>query len=148
MRRSFQFHVWLVALVAGLAVIISSAALADSGTIRLTIVKAGWIIGGTGGSGTLVFKGKTYSLGVGGVSIGFTFGGSKATLSGRVSHIRRASDVEGVYGAAGAGGALGRAGAGTIVLSNEKGAVLELQGHQEGLMVNADFSGLAISLKR
>jgi hypothetical protein len=34
------------------------------------------------------------------------------------------------------------------VLTNEKGAVLTMQGRQAGLMVNADLSGLAISLRR
>ena len=71
---------------------------------------------------------------------------AQATLSGRVSNIRRPSDVAGVYGAAGAGVAV-RSGTSAIVLTNEKGAVLELQGRQTGLMVNADLSGLAISLK-
>jgi hypothetical protein len=33
------------------------------------------------------------------------------------------------------------------VLTNQKGAVLELSGHQVGLMANADLSGLAITLK-
>jgi hypothetical protein len=33
------------------------------------------------------------------------------------------------------------------VLTNEKGAVLELSGRQLGLMANADFSGLGISLR-
>ncbi len=146
MRNSPGLRAWLIAVIAGLAVNISSTALADSGTIRLSIVKAGWIIGGSGGSGTLVFKGRSYPLAIGGLSVGFTFGGARATLSGTVSRINRASDVEGVYGAAGAGGAIGR-GAGAIVLTNEKGAVLELQGRQTGLMVNADFSGLVISLK-
>jgi hypothetical protein len=146
MPRSNRIRAALVSLLAGLALCLTSSAYADVGTIRLTIVKAGWIIGGSGGSGTLTFHGRHYGLGVGGVSVGFTFGGAKATLSGRVSHIRRASDVEGVYGAAGAGGAIGR-GAGTIVLTNDKGAVLELQGRQVGLMVNADFSGLVLSLK-
>jgi hypothetical protein len=147
MRRSPRFRAWLIALIAGLTVSLSSAALADSGTICLTVIKGGWIIGASGGSGTLVFKGRRYALGVGGLSVGFTFGGAKATLSGRVSNIRRPSDVEGVYGAAGAGGALGRGGAGVIVLTNDKGAMLELQGRQVGLMVSADFSGLVISLK-
>ena len=146
MLRSPRFRAWLMAVMAALAVGIASPALADNGTIRLTIYKAGWIIGGTGGEGTLTFKGKRYALGIGGLSIGFTFGGSKAVLSGTVSHIRRPSDVAGVYGAAGAGAALGR-GAGTIVLTNEKGAVLELEGRTVGLMVAADFSGLALSLK-
>jgi hypothetical protein len=34
-----------------------------------------------------------------------------------------------------------------IVLTNQKGAVLELSGQQVGLMANADLSGLAITLK-
>jgi len=146
MPRSPRVHAFLVAVIAALATHLSSAAFADSGTIRLTVYKGGWILGGAGGSGTLNFNGRRYGLDIGGMSVGFTFGGAKATLSGTVSHIRRASDVEGVYGAAGAGGAIGR-GASTIVLRNEKGAVLELSGRQTGLMVNADFSGLAISLK-
>ena len=74
------------------------------------------------------------------------FGGSKTVLRGRVSHINRPSDVAGIYGAAGAGLAVG-GGARAIVLSNQKGAVLELSGSQIGLMANADLSGLAISLK-
>jgi len=146
MLHSSRFRAWLMAALAALTLGIASPALADSGTIRLTILKAGWIIGGTGGSGTLTFHGRRYALDVGGLSVGFTFGGSKAVLSGTVSHIRRASDVEGVYGTVGAGGAIGH-GAGAIVLQNEKGAVLELSGSQKGLMVNADFGGMAISLK-
>ena len=69
------------------------------------------------------------------------FGGSKTVLRGRVSHIRRPSDVAGIYGAGGAGAALG-AGVRAIVLTNEKGAVLTLSGRQVGLMANADLSGL------
>ena len=38
-------------------------------------------------------------------------------------------------------------GARAIVLTNQKGAVLNLSGHQVGLMANADLSGLAITLK-
>ena len=38
-------------------------------------------------------------------------------------------------------------GAQAIVLTNQKGAVLELSGYQTGLMANADLSGLAISLR-
>ena len=146
MRHIYGFRAWLIAVIAALTLGVSSEAFAGSGTIHLNVVKGGWIIGGSGGSGTLYFQGRRYALGIGGVSIGLTFGGAKATLSGHVSNIHRASDVEGVYGAAGAGGAVGY-GAGAIVLTNDKGAVLELHGHQVGLMVNADFSGLVISLR-
>ena len=134
----------LVALVAFAAS--SSAGYADSGHVTLTIYKAGWIIGGSGGSGTLNFHGRTYALSTGGLDYGLVFGGSKTVLRGRVSNISRPSDVAGVYGAAGAGLAIGT-GARAIVLTNQKGAVLELSGRQVGLIANADLSGLAITLK-
>lgn len=124
----------------------SSASYADGGYVRLTIYKAGFIIGGSGGSGTLDFHGQTYGLSAGGIDYGILFGGSKTILRGRVSHISRPSDVAGVYAAAGAGIAVG-AGARAIVLTNQKGAVLELSGQQVGLLANADLSGLAITLK-
>ena len=134
----------LIALVALAG--LSSASFADSGTVRLTVYKAGWIIGGSGGSGTLYFRGRTYPLSTGGLDYGLVFGGSKTVLHGRVRNIRRPSDVAGVYGAAGAGLAVGR-GARAIVLTNQKGAVLELSGRQVGLLANADLSGLAITLE-
>ena len=134
----------LVALVA--FAISSSASYADSGYVTLTIYKAGWIIGGSGGSGTLDFHGRAYALSTGGLDYGLVFGGSKTVLRGRVTNISRPSDVAGVYGAAGAGLAVGT-GARAIVLTNQKGAVLELSGRQVGLIANLDLSGLAITLK-
>ena len=124
---------------------LSTASLADGGTITLTIYKAGWIIGGSGGC-VLMFHGRAYPLSTGGLDYGLVFGGSKTVLRGRVSNIVQPSDVAGVYGAAGAGLAVGR-GARAIVLTNQKGAVLELSGQQVGLMANADLSGLAITLR-
>jgi hypothetical protein len=134
----------LVALVALAA--LSTASRADSGWVTLTNYKAGWIIGGSGGSGVLDFHGRRYPLSTGGIDYGLVFGGSKTVLRGRVSNIWRPSDVAGVYGAAGAGLAVGR-GARAIVLTNQKGAVLELSGRQVGLLANVDLSGLAITLK-
>lgn len=134
----------LIALLA--AVSLPAVSLADSGSVTLTIYKAGWIIGGSGGSGTLHFHGRRYPLSVGGLDYGLVFGGSKTVLRGKVRNIRRPSDVAGVYGAAGAGIAVGT-GARAIVLTNQKGAVLELTGRQTGLLLNADLSGLAITLQ-
>ena len=123
-----------------------SSAYADEGFVTLTIYKAGWIIGGSGGGGVLNFHGRAYPLSTGGLDYGLVFGGSKTVLRGRVSNIWRPSDVAGVYAAAGAGIAVG-GGARAIVLTNQKGAVLELSGRQVGLMANVDLSGLAITLK-
>jgi len=144
MRISSATRTVLFALFA--VVGLCPASHADSGTVTLTIYKAGWIIGGSGGSGTLHFQGRRYALSTGGLDYGLVFGGSKTVLHGRVSNIYRPSDVAGVYGAAGAGLAVGT-GARGIVLTNQKGAVLQLTGRQVGLLANVDLSGLAITLK-
>jgi hypothetical protein len=144
MRISSTIRGALIALVAFVGS--SPHASADTGTVTLIIYKAGWFIGGSGGSGTLSFQGRHYALSTGGLDYGLVFGGSKTVLHGRVSNIVRPSDVAGVYGAAGAGLAVGT-GARAIVLTNQKGAVLELTGRQVGLLANADLSGLAITLR-
>jgi hypothetical protein len=144
MTLSSYIRIALVVLMALIGA--SSIAQADSGSVQLTIYKAGWVIGGSGGGGVLNFQGRRYGLSAGGIDYGLVFGGSKTVLRGRVSNINRPSDIAGVYGAAGAGLAVG-GGARAIVLTNQKGAVLELSGQQTGLMANLDLSGLAISLK-
>ena len=146
MKMPSAIRAALVALAAFAGAALPSIALADDGTVSLVIYKAGWIIGGSGGSGVLNFRGRRYPLSTGGLDYGLVFGGSKTVLHGRVSNIYRPSDVAGVYGAAGAGLAVG-GGARAIVLTNQKGAVLELSGRQVGLMANVDLSGLAITLK-
>ena len=145
MKISSAIRIALLALTA-FAATASSGARADEGFVQLTIYKAGWVIGGSGGGGSLTFRGRTYPLSAGGLDYGLVFGGSKTVLRGRVSNIFRPSDVAGVYGAAGAGLAIGR-GARAIVLTNQKGAVLELSGRQTGLMANVDLSGLAITMR-
>jgi hypothetical protein len=143
---------WSAAIRATLIVLtvtgtgLATGAYADSGSIRFNVIKAGFVIGGSAGGGTLVFHGRRYPLSIGGVSYGFTFGGSATDFIGTVSNIRRPSDVNGVYGAAGAGVAVSR-GAGGIVLTNQNGTVLSLSGRQAGLIVAADLNGLVISLR-
>src|SRR6202012_3536666 len=133
MKISSVLRSALAAATALAGVLASSASHADSGTVTLTIYKAGWIIGGSGGGGWLHFHGRNYPLSAGGLDYGLVFGGSKTVLRGRVSHIFPPSDIGG--------------GARAIVLSNQKGAVLELSGRQVGLMANVDLSGLAITMK-
>lgn len=124
-----------------------SSARADSGTVRISFIKAGWVIGGTIGEGTLNFRGRVYRLRIGGLSYGLTFGGSKTDLRGRVSNIFHPRDVEGVYGAGAAGAAVIR-GPQAVILTNQRGAVMELTGSQTGLIVNLDLNGMAVSLRR
>jgi hypothetical protein len=125
---------------------VSSAAHADSGVIRITLYKAGWFIGGSGGSGTLTYHGRVYPLSIGGLSAGLVFGASETHFFGTVHNIHSPSDVAGVYGAA-SGGVAVAVGAGGIVLTNDKGATLQLAGREVGLIANLDLNGMGISLR-
>ncbi len=146
MRISKPFGAGLVGLIAIVGASISSSAYADTGFIRFSVLKAGWFLGGSGGTGVLTFHGRRYPVSIGGLSAGLVFGASETHFVGTVSNIFRPSDVAGVYGAAGAGAAL-VVGAGAIVLENGKGAVLSLNGRQVGLIANLDLSGMALSLR-
>ena len=144
MRLATLIGAGLIALMATAG--ISTSASAASGTIRFTVFKAGFIFGGSGGSGVLRFRGRNYPISIGGISYGFTFGASETRFRGRVTNIRRPSDVAGVYGQAGAGAAVVK-GVQAVVLTNQSGAVLTLTGEQTGVIVSADLSGLALTLK-
>jgi hypothetical protein len=146
MRISQLIRAGLIALVAIAGASVSTAAFADGGSISFRVLKAGFVIGGSGGSGTLTFHGRRYPLSIGGLSYGFTFGVSETSFHGTVSNIRRASDVAGVYAAGNVGAAVGR-GAQAIVLTNQNGAVLTLSGRSAGLIVSADLNGMALSLR-
>jgi hypothetical protein len=146
MRTLSAFRASLIGVLALAGAAFTSAASADEGGISFSVVKAGFIIGGSAGSGTLTFHGRRYPLGIGGLSYGFTFGASETRFHGTVSNITRPSDVTGVYAAGNVGAAVGR-GAQAIVLGNEKGAVLTLSGSSVGAIVSADLNGLVITVR-
>jgi len=135
-------------ILAAAAMLFASLALAaPDGTIDLTLVKAGLIVGGSGGSGTLKFKGKQYPVEIGGVSLGATIGVSKAELIGEVYNLKQPSDIEGTYSAVQASVAV--AGGGKVAeLKNSKGVVLKVSGKQVGLELALDLSGMSVSLKK
>jgi len=135
-------------IVAAAAMLFASlATAAPDGTIDLTLYKAGFIVGGSGGSGTLNFKGKQYPVEIGGVSLGATIGASKAELIGEVYNLKNPSDIEGAYSAVQAGVAV--VGGGKVAeLKNSKGVVLKVKGKQVGLELALDLSGMGVSLKK
>jgi hypothetical protein len=146
MRTSFALRARLVAVLALAGAAFVASAQADEGSISFSVIKAGLVIGGSAGSGTLVFHGQRYALGIGGISYGLTFGASETRFRGTVSNIHSPADVSGVYAAGNVGAAVGR-GAQAIVLTNAHGAVLTLSGSSVGAIVSADLNGLAITVK-
>lgn len=141
---------WMARLAAtcaaGAMLAFAPAAFAQD-SIELEIYKAGFWIGGSGGSGTLKHAGKSYPLSIGGVSLGATFGFSKAQLVGQVKGLKQPSDIEGTYTAGGAGVAVA-GGAKTAVLKNSKGVEMTVKGQQVGLEFSLDLSGMEIKLKK
>ena len=136
------------AAILGAAVILASAAwpsYAETGTVRVRIAKAGFIVGVGGGSGILHFKGRNYRLRIDGISAG-TIGIARADLVGTASNLRIASDIAGTYSAVSAGVAVA-AGGKTARLQNQKGVVLELHGTQVGFELSLNLSGVTVSLQ-
>ena len=115
-----------------------AAAEAATGSIRITITRAQFIVGG--GSGTLHFKGGRYPLRVGGVSLG-PFGGSSVDLVGRAYNMQNAANIHGIYSTIPETGRPG-----TFRLRNWQGVVLELRGRR-GAKPPVDLSGLQIFLR-
>ncbi|HEY7458075.1 MAG TPA: hypothetical protein VH765_04915 [Xanthobacteraceae bacterium] len=146
MRFSSFIRVGVIALLAFAFAGVSTPSQAQSGSVRLEFVKAGWFVGGSAGSGTLNYAGRTYPLSIGGLSAGLTFGASKTTLVGTARNLRAASDITGTYTAIGAGATV--AGGGRIIeLRNARGVVLSLQGASVGLSFDLDLSGMEITFR-
>ncbi len=123
----------------------STKSYAESGTVSIRVVNAGFIVGVGGGSGTLHFRGRTYALSIGGIGLG-TIGLSEARMSGRASHLRSPADIAGTYAAVGAGVAI-IGGPKVARLQNANGVVLELHGVQLGFQVSLNLSGMTITLR-
>jgi len=123
----------------------ASPSKAETGTVRMTVTKAGFIVGAGGGNGVLRFRGHSYPLSIGGVSVGM-IGIASADLVGRAYHLRSAGDIVGTYTAVSAGIAV--AGGGKVArLQNSNGVVLELQGRQIGAELSLSLSGMTVSMR-
>lgn len=144
-----QNFLYRLALVLAVFVVVSSPTnqlKAQNSQIELEIYKAGFIVGVSGGTGTLTFQGKQYPLKIGGISLGATIGASKAQLIGSVENLKIPSDIVGTYTSTEMGLAIA-GGKKTAQLKNSKGVILKVKGKQIGLEFSLDLSGLQISMK-
>jgi len=141
--RSIRF----TAVIAAAAAMLVTATLpsnAETGSVRIRVTKAGFIVGIGGGSGTLVFRGRSYPLRIGGISVG-TIGVASADLVGFARNLRSPADITGSFSAIGASVAI-VGGAKVARLQNTRGVVLELHGAQVGLELSLNLSGMTIDL--
>ena len=122
----------------------STGSRAQTGSVQADIVKAGFIVGVGGGSGTLTFHGRTYRLTIGGIGIG-SLGVAAVDLVGTATNLHTASDIAGTYGAAGAGATF-VVGGQAATLQNGRGVVLTVHGVQAGFQVSLGLAGMTIAL--
>jgi len=118
---------------------------AITGTVRVTVVKAGFAVGAGGGRGVLTVRHRKYPFTVRGLSVGLSAGASISRLVGRADHIGELSDFTGTYSVVGAGVAL-IGGIGGVQLRNDKGVTINLQGARAGLELAANVSKVVIIL--
>ncbi len=118
---------------------------AISGTVRVTLAKAGFVVGAGAGRGTLTFRHRNYPFVVQGLSVGITAGASVNKLVGRADYINKLSDFAGTYSVVGAGGAV-VGGVGGVRLRNAKGVSIALQGPKAGLEMSANITKVVIIL--
>jgi hypothetical protein len=142
--RAIKF-VAAVLIAAAMLAGASTESRAQTGTVRLHIVKAGFIIGVGGGSGTLIYHGRRYPLSIGGIGVG-SLGVAAVDLVGTAHNLRTPSDIAGTYGAAGAGATF-VGGAQVARLQNDKDVVLEVHGVQVGFQVSIGLAGMTIALQ-
>ncbi|WFU85229.1 hypothetical protein QA645_21560 [Bradyrhizobium sp. CIAT3101] len=146
-RRIGAFRLIAMLLLAlGLALPATPSFAQAAGHVRVKIVKAGLLVGGGVGSGTLVYRGKTYPFKVSGLSFGITAGATIGRLDGWASDIREVGDFAGTYSSVGGGFAL-VGGVNGVHLRNEKGVTIVLQGPKAGLELAANLSTIVIALK-
>src|SRR5262245_31534684 len=131
-RHRMKSAATVLALACALA-LLPVAANAATGSIRITITRAQFIVGG--GSGTLHFKGGRYPLSVGGVSLG-PFGAASVDLVGRAYNLQSAANIHGTFSTIPETGRPG-----TFRLRNWQGVVVELRG-AGGAETRGDLSGL------
>lgn len=136
---------WIAAATLAAAVGIAAPSHATTGLVRVTVAKAGFIVGAGGGKGVLTFQHRNYPFTVQGLSVGLTAGASMNNLVGRAEYIKDLGDFSGTYSVIGAGVALAGGVAG-VQLRNAKGVTITLQGFKGGLEASANITKVVIKL--
>jgi hypothetical protein len=134
-----------VVIAAAMLTATSTPSSAETCSIRLKIVKAGFIVGVGGGSGTLTCHGRRYPLSVGGIGVG-SLGVAAVNLGGTAKNLRTPADIAGSYAGVGTGATF--VGGGQVAtLQNEKGVVLQVHGAQMGFQVSLGLAGMTLAMQ-
>jgi len=122
------------------------AGLSPDGTIDMREVQVAYIGSGTGGSGTLFFRGRAYPFSVEGLGVG-GIGASTIDAAGEVYKLPSLAQFPGAYAEARYGFAVGSASAGDLWLENNAGVILHLKAKRTGLMLSLGGDAMVISMR-
>ena len=138
-------RVWIALIAVAMTVGVPLPSQAAIGTVRVTVAKAGFVVGAGGGRGVLTFRHRSYPFTVKGLSLGLTAGASLNKLVGSARHINELSDFSGTYDVIGAGAAA-VGGGGAVQLRNAKGVTITLEGPKGGFEVSVNITKVVITL--
>jgi hypothetical protein len=136
---------WTALLMLVVSVVIATPSHAVTGAVRVTVAKAGLVVGAGAGRGTLTLRHRAYPFTVQGLSLGFTAGASVSKLHGRADYINELIDFAGYYTVVGGGAAL-VGGVGGVQLKNDKGVIITLVGIKAGVELAANIGSVVIVL--
>lgn len=145
MKRLAWFSMLAVAMFLFSGLVVAEEKAPDA-TIKLVEGQVAVGIGWSWGEGVLTYKGKDYPVKVKGLSV-IDVGITKAEASGKVYHLKKIEDFEGIYTAATAEGTLG-GGAGATTMKNQNGVVINLVKTTQGVNIKLAPSGVNLSLKK
>lgn len=143
---------WMVCLFSGVSLAFAGVTLAETakqpvGQVSIDETQFGFIIGGSVGGGVLIYDGKEHPFKLGGLSLGANIGVSKFAAKGEVYDMTNLSQFAGTYALVTGSVALG-GGKGGMVLQNQNGVILRLEGTTQGIQINAGASGVTVELTK
>lgn len=131
-------------------VMVSGQVFADTakqpvGQVSIDETQFGFIVGGSIGKGELIFDGQKHAFKLEGVSLGANIGVSKFAAAGEVYDMTSLDQFEGIYAKVTGSVTLG-GGKGGMVLQNQNGVMMRLEGTTQGLQFNVGSSGVTVRL--
>jgi len=146
--RNFFYVLMIVAFIMGCATggkEQKKAAVQPSGTIHLSEWEFMAILEGDFGHGTLAYNNRIYKFKLKGMGA-LGYGVQKLSAVGHVYHLNNIADFPGGYSEA-RGGITVAKGIGGLYIRNDKGVVIELKTHAEGVALSVGVTGITIEME-
>jgi hypothetical protein len=116
-----------------------------SGTVTITEVDAGMLMGRNHGSGVFTFNGRDYPFTLVGIAAGASIGRAHLNASGNVYGLTDVSQFDGTYQKTDANATLG-AGKGKLTLKNADGVWMSLETKSTGVRLDLAAGGVIVTM--